>query len=476
MTEQNKEYILKEIYKFESDENLLKYTFSDVEISYWMYIRQRIIRKTEDDNLNITETVQKKPYIEQHRIEENIRRNPFFSASRDILFAFFDNAVFSKNEEGVIAEQRMYPYMELFRENTTVLVSYQYEDKFEFQCSYPHWRSDRFLMKCIGRRLQTVQKKKKGKKSTKNIKRFIQYLEDKYPYQIDFQTKKQIFEELKFIMEFQPVAVKVFEKYLSIVKPKIVIINCASYFPYWEIAMTIACKKRNIITAEIQHGMIGKWSEAYHCGNAIKKNEFCKLIYPDYYLTRGAYWNQMIDIPTTTYVIGNAKLSDVKKTVNSNNILFVAETEIDFYIDILDYILEHIEKDIILYFRLHPYRYNEEVLYKFRKYDGYDNFVLANDRELGYYLNQCRFVISSYSMVTYEALSVGRIVLFLKENGYKKIYEEVQNMVYDFSDGREFMELWNRKEELEAVVYSSIFENDWEKRYRGFLKKVGVLE
>ncbi len=34
MTEQNKEYILKEIYKFESDENLLKYTFSDVEIPY----------------------------------------------------------------------------------------------------------------------------------------------------------------------------------------------------------------------------------------------------------------------------------------------------------------------------------------------------------------------------------------------------------------------------------------------------------
>lgn len=465
----NIEQILEKIYQFEDQEKLLDYKLDDSGIPCWMYIRQSLIRKTLDSQLGIKETIYRNYYSHEHKIEEYTERNPFFTKQKDIVFAFFTNEVFSRNEEGAIGEHRMYPYMELIRESTTVLVKYLFEDKYKFQCSYPHWRSNYFFNKCI------EMHKKKRNIDGKRIKEFVHYLSDNYPYPIDFMTQKKIFEKLKYIMEYQPIATSVFQRYLDVVKPKVVIINLASYLSPEGIAMTLACRKNGIVTAEIQHGTTGKWHPAYNCGNAIRKNKFCRMAYPDYFLTRGSYWGKMISIPVKTYVIGNSKLQGVKDKVKNYNILFIAETNMVLYKEILDYILPRIEKDVTIYFRLHPLRHNETIFHEFREYERHDNFVLANEKELNYYLNQCGVVVSSYSTVTYEALSVGRIVLFLKESGYEKVYQNVQNMVYEFSSGEEFMEIWGRKNEIQPRIYNSFYNNDWETKYRSFLRNIGIF-
>jgi len=103
----------------------------------------------------------------------------------------------------------------------------------------------------------------------------------------------------------------IFKLYLSFVKPRCIIIQCAHYGGD-AILINIAKKKR-IPTIEMQHGYIGEGHLAYNYNEKFMHK--AENILPDYIFTYGEYWNSKIRSPSKKIAIGNAFL---EKVMNEN--------------------------------------------------------------------------------------------------------------------------------------------------------------
>ena len=111
--------------------------------------------------------------------------------------------------------------------------------------------------------------------------------------------------------------------FFKLKKPKIIIVEDAHYLN-GSIHMLLAAKCLGIRTAEYQHGYVGEAHRAYNFSKIAKKHTEAYL--PEYFLTFGKYWSEMINTPSQKIVLG--KEVSLKKNVKQNNankkILFIS--------------------------------------------------------------------------------------------------------------------------------------------------------
>lgn len=476
MTELEQRY--EQMYEFENSSQLYDFRFEDTGIPMWMYIRANYI-----NNVTDRELYNQCKHIWNHDrrngntmtksiFKKYITKNPFLSHKKDILFAFWGYSELRVHNDGFVYEDFIMPFLKMFPDNTTTLMSGNILKDYEMDCAHPNWKMDDVftdILRCVG---HLKRNKEISKADKKNIKGLISFLNHNCPLQTDENLRKEIASCLESISCNSMQMIKICERYLKIVKPKVVVICCASYPSLLRTSMILACRNQKIVTAELQHGLTSRYHANYqYCDYILNHIECCKML-PDYYLTFGNYWSSNVKIPPKCSVIGYAK-TVIKDTVpNNNKILFCASVNFDRYIDFLDRVIP--DSDIEIYFRFHPCYISKKQRDKFKKFLKYSNFFEADEHDLSFYMKDCRYVIVDGSTVCYEALFMGRIVFaFESQLNITAGINRLQD-VYLINNADDFMDLWNERDKLQAKCHEEFFDLNYKQNYIRFLKKCGV--
>lgn len=464
-----------QMYEFENNSKLYEYKFKDIKIPMWMYIRSYFIREItrkefNDQNKNI-QKIQKN--IDKNIFNKYIIRNPFFSYKKEILFAVWDYRTLKQNKKGLVFDQLIYPYLEMFPNKTTTLMDGNITNRYELKCAHPNWKMDDIFLDIL-RYIKLLKKDNNVCfEDNKTIRNLIKFINQNCPLKMDRNLKNNIIWQLEEFAVNAKYLIKIFEVYLSIIKPKVAVICCASYLGLLRTSFVLACRNKKITTAELQHGLVCKYHSFYYYCDYIIDNIDCNMVLPDYYLTFGKYWNSQIKIPHKCNVIGCVK-PIVKDVIQSKDLLFCAGAEFNKYINFLDKFVPELDKSTKLYFRFHPLISSKKQRDRFAKYSKYSNFIFANERDLFPYLKKCRYVIVDASTVCYEALSMGRIVFVF--NSEMSRLAELDNIsdVHLFDNVNDFIKIWDKRDSLKSEYHSEFFNINYKENYMKFLKKCGV--
>lgn len=464
------------MYEFENNKELYNFRFKDTGIPMWMYIRAVFIRNVSDNKLanQLRNSRESGNTIKKSFISKYITKNPFFSHRKDILFAFWSFEGMKQHEDGLVFEELIMPYLQMFPNNTATLMDGEIKNKYELNCAYPDWKMDDVFIDILRYTGYVRKNCALSVEDEANIRGLMTFLVQNSPLQINSRFKKEIIWNLKYFAQNSKEMIKICKLYLQIVKPKITIICCASYPNVLRVAMILACKEKGVVTAELQHGLIAKNHANYHYCDYIVNNRECSKMLPEYYLTFGEYWNKQTKMPQKCNVIGYAKpvIKDVVPT--NNKILFCADLDFDRYEHFLDELMLNLNEDTEIYFRFHPLYSTKKQRNRFKKFLKYPNFFAADEESLTYYMKECRYVIIDGSTVCYEALFMGRIVFVF--NSIQTVRCGINNLssVHLFNDSDEFLALWEKRDILKPEYHKKFFNINYKENYKKFLKKCGV--
>lgn len=468
----------KQMYEFENNSQLYAFRFKDTGIPMWMYIRADFIKNVVDrESCNQYRRIWNRDrrdgiVYKKSILKKYITQNPFLSQKKDILFAFWSYSELRQHDDGLVFEDFIMPFLKMFPSNTTTLMSGSILNEYERGCAHPNWKMDDIFMDILRFSGHLKRNKDVSKEDRKNIKGLISFLNHNCPLQIDEDLRKEIVYCLENISCNSRQMIKICESYLKVVNPKVVIICCASYPNLLRTSMVLACRNRRIITAELQHGLNSMYHVNYHYCDYILNNIDCSRMLPDYYLTFGEYWSSIVKIPQKCSVIGYAKPVIKDMVPYNNKILFCADIDFDRYIDFLDKIIQKL--DIEIYFRFHPRYSSKKQRDKFKKYFKYSNFFEANEKDLSFYMKDCRYVIADGSTVCYEALFMRRCVFSFESKS--SIKTEINKLpdVYWINNSDDFINLWNERDKLQTKCHDEFFSLNYKQNYVKFLKKCGV--
>lgn len=463
-----------QMYEFENNKQLYNFCFKDTQLPMWMYIRFFVIesvtyKKVYEANEQIYRGKKSQKQIKKSILQKYITKNPFLSTRKEIIFAFWEYQDLKPHADGRIYEDFIMPFLQACPQNTATLMSGNILNQYELRCTHPNWKMDDIfndILKLIKNEVST--------EDLRQIRGIIDFLESNCPFHVGSQLKKDIFIRLCYFARYSKNMIRICELYLRIVRPKIMVMFCASYPGIFRTSMVIACKNKNVPVVELQHGWIGEYHSNYHHCNYIIKSKKCNHMLADYFLTFGKYWNNQIKLFSKCNVIGYTKPVIEAAVPENNKILFCAGLHFETYMTFLDELMPKLDDDTIIYFRFHPTSSSQIQKNLFKKYLKYSNFLSADEKDLSDYMKECRYVIVDGSTIAYEALFMGRIVFALEsELSIKLGYRDLPD-VHLFQDASGFMALWNKRNNLKSVYHKEFFDLNYQENYIRFLKKCGV--
>ncbi|MHA1218456.1 MAG: hypothetical protein ACTSO5_07210 [Candidatus Heimdallarchaeaceae archaeon] len=150
------------------------------------------------------------------------------------------------------------------------------------------------------------------------LKKISQEIEARFNVSIDIvHLTKHILTKRKRILPY-------YYKILKRVQPKLVLVVCS----YGKEDFIEACKTLNIPTAELQHGVINK----HHVGYSYDMRTAKKATFPDYFLSFGDYWRDVVKYPIDKdkiVSVGFPELEDKRnkltKRKKKKQILFISQ-------------------------------------------------------------------------------------------------------------------------------------------------------
>lgn len=450
-------------FEFENNDKLLDFTLEYRNIPIWPLVRNQVIIHgiLPEDYLN-KHTMDIKGKSVKY-IKKMTVRNPFFSTHKDIVYVGFPCDNFCSYENGKVYDERVKAYVDLFRSSCMIVSGTNFD---ETECGYKNWKLDYALIEF------SQNRKCKSEKDALVLKKFMKFLEAECPAKISSALKNIIFNVISSYSLYLQNYVEAWKIYLQIVKPRLVVEYCGCFMGLSTVAMNIACADKKIPTADIQVCYIGKNMHSYNCGSAITQSKICKIMYPDYVLTWGRYYQNVINSPCQFVTIGTHRRYKFVKERNKNVLICLTDKYED-YLEHMDYIMNQIDRDAKVYLRLHPKYNTANNRNLYRKYEKDNRFFFANDKELEYYLNKCTYVFCTSSTVIFESLACGKIVLTPRDD-YYEFYnlENIEDRIHVFDTVEQFEELWEMRESIPMKVYNDFFDMNYKKLFKKFVKEV----
>lgn len=453
----------KKIHMFEDKKELLKYRLEYQNVPMWPLVRVAVMIACIDqpEGLHSEYSVDA---AHRHWIQELTIRNPFLTFPKKVIFAGFSNRHMTCQRKNPAYDERTMPYLEM-SPRAGMLISIAEEKEFKY--AYQNWKSDYAI------HLLAAGGKEVNKQDAVTARQLIQYLKKEFPLRIPEAQYKTIFDTLMGYSRLLERYVKVWGLYLRIVKPRLVIQCEGSYLGLSQVALKLACNERHIPTAEIQHAAECVNSHAHYWGNQIVDSADCKKIFPDYFLTYGAYWNKEVNLPCKKVVIGTHRKYDANTDKRNHNILVCLVTHYRKYVDLLTYLISDSLPQSKIYIRLHPLENAEENRAVFQQLLESGKVEFANGRTLEYYLGKCTYVVSCASTVVYEALTCGNIVFVPKDKMFDSYHmESIADRIYAFQTLEEFKTIWSRRTDIEMKAYDDFYNRNYQKLYQAFLRKM----
>lgn len=451
------------IHFFENKKELLDFKLGCQNVPVWPLVRLNIIISCIDKRVYAYRERKRGQMKKRvNKLKEFTIKNPFFSLPKDVIYIGFPNDDMLRHEDGLIYDERIKAYMDI-NHRSSMLVSVITKDEFKY--AYQNWKSDYFI--------HYMANKKENKDDIKMANEFIKYLKNNFPLEIDSTLSKSIFNTIMQYSKWLPGYVKICKMYLKIVKPSLVIECDGCYMSLLYVAMNLACNSLNIPTAEIQHAWEGKTTHAHYWGNSIVKNSDCKRIFPDYFLTMGKYWNTRVNVPSKKLVVGTHRKYHWDMEQKNENILICLASTYETYVELVSTIINSTGLNTKVYLRIHPSENTKNVRNLFNKFMENSRFEFANENKLEFYFDQCRYLVSCGSTVIYEALTCGKVVFVPKDILYEWYdLDSIKDKIHLLQEPRQFIELWNKRDELPIKAYNDFYDMNYEKLYGGFVNNM----
>ncbi|MBU1997687.1 MAG: hypothetical protein KKF78_11125, partial [Candidatus Omnitrophica bacterium] len=461
----------------EEDLEILNFRFKYDNFLMWPLIRSLVLKRTlmKTLNWNPAISVKKKFNLSDlfHYIFTTLANNPLsrnIKANNDILVISSGVTVKTDNNKYT---NRLYDYFAFEFENNTLIIEDSRKEQFRYNRPriFPNVKChDYILVKTF---LQS-RFKRHNKADLETIDSFIDFLKQRIPLQLEEDVWKRAKWLLRNYARMLPYFYDNYTKLFSLLKPKIVFIDNASYGQKSYILKV--AHKLNIITGEVQHGIIHKNHYSYKYFGRFFDSEYKEYL-PKYLLSYGEYWSSTCMTPTKVITVGNPYLTEhknnhlpEKKTGSRKNILFIAVgLKYKQLVDFIDELNQNnflSDYDVVL--RPHPGEkpYLEERYGSLKKHKiNISTSVLYDDLATADYI-----VSLEPTTVLFEAMIFNKIIIVHDSMDVSYLLEPGLFSTFKTSD--DLIKIINSTKYAEYNT-NYFWDKDWRSNYRKFIE--GIL-
>ncbi len=220
-------------------------------------------------------------------------------------------------------------------------------------------------------------------------------------------------DELKFLYQANYLQLIAFKRLFACIKPSKVICSIDQQKSvYW------AAKRYNIPSFELQHAGIVFEYPSYSYPKGINRND--NVSFAENYVMFGPDWGRDNNIPCNRMVLGNDYFipSHFDNFINRPYIVIISDQD---HVGIITRICEDLSvlvPDILIIFKLHPIQYTNMAFFetKFVKFKNVK--VVTSEYQMPSLLKHMLLMVTVYSSVFFEAMSLGKKVAVIKDDIY----------------------------------------------------------
>lgn len=451
--------------KLEADGKILNFRFSTSKIPMYLVVRFALIQSLINKEFNLSN-----PHVKTNKktIEEilkyvyhTLKANIFFAPKKDIYI--FSSGIVNRLENDQYTNRLYDDFSNLFKNQTQIIES-------SVKLSYLIPKKEKIYFKDLVDIFIVLGSKvlKMKNQDLIEIDNFIKYLQNNILLEIDDSFLEEITINLRQVSKKISFSFWMYRQLFRIKIPKLIIVEDAHYFCH--IALIKAAKSLGIKTAEYQHGYIGCAHPAYNYHKNIFED--IKEFLPQFFLTHGEYWSNVVRTPSKKISVGFVELSKKMSKIMINEekkkkILFISGGTLFAKLNTL------IEQSLNgLYdlgyevlFRPHP----SEIPAIDRRYATIiKQGVQIDTNNLYATLPIVQIVIGmEVSTVLYEAMCFTNKV-YLADLEYTKFYEPKSRFL-TFTNANDLINLIQNSEQIDfhAEYY---WDSHWAKNYINFIE------
>jgi hypothetical protein len=264
---------------------------------------------------------------------------------------------------------------------------------------------------------------------------------------------------------------RTYERLLSKISPKIIVIEAACYGP--STALLAVAKSMGIITAEYQHGAISRGHDGYNIAPALAANSEYRKVLPEYFLGYGSWWNDQINVPVTKVTVGNPhrdwQLAQLARIEHRSDILLLGDG-----IDTEGYV--SMAQNIAAFAAPHGFRtvFRPHPLERARLQSLFTNDVvgLTIDQSPDIYqaLAAAYAVVSELSTGLFEAVGIADKVFLWDTPKSRFVFPDHPFQSFQTPEELVGMVMESRAGKVLAEGSDAIWKANWQRNYLDFLK------
>ncbi len=251
-------------------------------------------------------------------------------------------------------------------------------------------------------------------------------------------------------------------------RPKLLLVEDASYGSKSHLIK--AAKDLAIPVAEYQHGLINHQHIAYNFGPSVEKSAYRNFL-PDFFLTFGRIWGDMIQLPVKKIHIGNPHLSESaekSKKIKKEKIILVLGTgtnseEMINLVLLLD--KKHRSKGYQVIFRPHPLEWATVASVYNRVLD--QKISIDTTSNVYHSFQRAEIVVSELSTALYEAKAFVNHVYLIRNDFSESFGDESMNIFPTLNENAD-LELGGSDNPEQSN--QQLWERNWKENYEEFIR------
>jgi hypothetical protein len=311
-----------------------------------------------------------------------------------------------------------------------------------------------------------------SKKNISKIDNLLDYLKVNFSYKFkDENIWKEIRRTLCSVERKLPFLHKQYEKFMSRVKPKLILLEEAHYGTLLT-PIVRSAHDLNIRIAEFQHGLVSKNHPAYNYGKALFSDTYKKYL-PSTFLSYGDYWKENIRTPSEVIVIGNPYLSEFVKSKKNKikqskkTIVYIsAALNPSKSVEFLSFLKKSLnENEYKLVFRPHPLE-RHKIQEKYSEL--LDRNIIIDAGDLYSLFNCTDFLIGEVSTTIFEALAFD-ICIFIIDNNYTRLNADIKYFNTISSAEDFFNKISSHDYKISSNTVDFFWASDWQERYSSYV-------
>lgn len=456
--------------KLENNREILNFKFKDSQVPMYLTIRFTLMQSLINKEFNLSN-----PHVKSNKksirdifkyIFYTLKSNLFFAPKRDIYI--FSSGIVNKLEDGKYINRLYDDFYNLFQNQTQVI-----ESSVKFSYLVPkkakvYFRDFIDIIIVLGSKVVKVKSE-----DLINIENFIKYLQNTILLENDDYLLEEIKNSLIKLSKRMNFSFWIYKQFLKIKKPKIIIVEDAHYLGH--MSLIKAAKSLGIKTAEYQHGYVGLAHPAYNYHKNIFED--IKEFLPEFFLTHGDYWKNVVRTSSKKIPIGFVELSKKVSKIETiqekkKKILFISGgTVFEALNELVAKSLSSLHElgyEVLL--RPHP---SEIPAIDVRYATLIKQGVQIDTNNLYATLPTVEIVVGmEVSTVVYEAICFTKRV-YLMDTEYTKFYEPESCFISFVNDS----DLIASVKEEKVVNYDAnyFWDKNWQENYQNFIENtIGI--